>query len=99
MGVKHIWEVGDNNYRIRKVEKSRIVAKAVANVTKNIDLECPELNRQIAILNLLRSLAGGDITSVKSLVDNKRKCKFLLAITRKRNELQLQYRKYTGDQM
>lgn len=97
VGVKHIWEAGDNNYRIRKVKKTQIVAKVVANVTKNIDLKYSEINRRIAILNLLRCLVGRNITSTKSLINNKRKCKFLLAITKKRNELQLQYKKYTGD--
>ena len=97
VGVKHIWEAGDNNYHIRRVKKVQIVAKVVANVTKNIDLKYSKINRRIAILNLLRCLVGRNITSIKSLINNKRKCKFLLAITKKRNELQLQYKKYTGD--
>lgn len=97
VGIKYVWEAGDNNYRIKKVEKAQITAKVIANVTKNIDLNCSEINQRIAILNLLRCLVGRNITSTKSLIKNKHKCKFILAITKKRNELQLQYKKYTGD--
>ena len=94
---KHIWEAGDNNYRVRKVEKIQVVAKVVANVTKNIDLENLKINRRIAVFNLLRCMLGKNITSTKSLIGNRGKCKFILAITKKRNELQSQYKKYTED--
>lgn len=94
IGLLYIWEAGDNNYRLRRVKKTQVVAKVVANITKNIDLDSPKLNRKITRLNILRCLLGEKVTSPRSLMKNKAICKLVLMITRYRNRLQLQYKKY-----
>lgn len=97
VGFLSIWEAGDNNYRIRKVKKTQVVAKVVANITRNIDLDSPKLNRKITRLNFLRCLLGKNITSTRSLMKNKTICKLILMLTKYRNSLQLQYKKYGED--
>lgn len=97
IGLLYIWEAGDNNYRLRRVKKTQVVAKVVANITKNIDLDFPKLNRKITRLNLLRCLLGENVTSPRSLMKNKTICKLVLTLTKYRNRLQLQYKKYGGE--
>ena len=96
IGLWYIWEAGDNNYRLRRVKKTQVVAKVVANITKNIDLDFPKLNRKITRLNLLRCFLGKNVTSPRRLMKNKIICKLVLTLTKYRNRLQLQYKKYRG---
>lgn len=94
VGYRYIWEAGDNNYRIRKIKRDQVIAKVVANLTRNIDLECSKINRRITLLNLSRCLLGKNITTTKKLIEKRFLCKIILAITKKRNRMQSQYEIY-----
>lgn len=91
VGISYIWEIGDNNYHIKRVKKNEIIAKVVTNVTKKINLEYPKLNRKISRLNIIRYLFRNSFDSPKSLIRNKTMRKLFLIITRCRNKLQKQY--------
>lgn len=97
VGMGYVWEIGDNNYRINKVKKDEILAKVIANITQQKDLDNPKLNKRIRNVNLIRYLFHKRFRSTKELMKKKGAKRIFVNIIKKRNDLQEQYSNMGGE--